>query len=139
MENQQNINIVDEINYIKSLIDSIDSQINVLLRGLDELRRAVSVLKDQNLASSEETRISIGAGIYVNAKIDVTENILVPIGSDLYKEENVEKTVSRLDENIAEVEKSINNFSAQREELSRRYESMVSLLQREGQQKREKA
>lgn len=127
-------NPVYEINYLRSLLESIDTQMNALTRGLDELRRAYFVLKDQNIGKSDETKVSIGAGIFANAKIETESNLLVPIGSSLYVEEKRDRTLERLDNNIREVETSIMGMTNQRAEISNRYETLVALVQQQGQE-----
>lgn len=129
---EEQLDISNELNYLRSLIDSIDSQLNVLKRGLDELRRALAVLNDAAIDSSTETRMTIGAGIFVKAKIDLAENLIVPIGSELYVEEERPKTIKRLEKNVVDVQNSIDSLLSQRNELGNRYEAIVALMQRQG-------
>lgn len=133
-DEQQQFDPTYEISYLRSLIESIDNQMNTLSRGLDELRRAQSVLKNQDIGTSPETRVSIGAGIFASAKIETSKDLLVPIGSSIYVEEGSSKTVERLDNNIQEVEASLNSMNSQRMEVSNRYQTLVSLVQQQGPQ-----
>lgn len=138
MENDK-VNISEEINYIRSLMESLDNQLSVLMRGMDEIRRAYSVLKEEGLVSSKDTRVSIGAGIYAKAKVDPKEKLFVPIGSELYIEEEPTKSVSRLDQNIKELDASIQNVQSRRADLSGRYNSLVALLQQAQDRQRAKS
>jgi prefoldin alpha subunit len=131
MADEQQLNVSNELNYLRSLIDSIDSQMTVLRRGLEELRRALGVLNDSAIGESPETRMTIGAGIFVKAKINLSEKLVVPVGSEVYIEEEPEKTVKRLENNISEVQQSIEGLSAQRSELANRYESILALMQQQ--------
>lgn len=130
-EEDQQYDPMAEINYLRSLIDSIDNQTNNLVRGLDELRRAHSALNDENILSSRDTRVSLGAGVYASAKIEMNRNFLVPIGSRVYIEESREKAVSRMDSNIKEIEASLQSMYNQRTELSNRYQALVSMVQQQ--------
>lgn len=130
-EEEQRFNPLDEINYLRSLLDSIDTQMNSLVRGLEELRKAFYALKENDIESSEETRVSIGAGIFANVKIQMNEKLLVPIGSSVYVEEEKDKTTSRLERNIQEVEESLTSMRNQRDEISNRYQTLVSLVQQQ--------
>lgn len=130
-EDEQQFDPTYEISYLRSLIESIDAQMNALSRGLDELRRAYSVLKDQEIGKSPETRISIGAGIFANAKLETSSKLLVPIGSSIYVEEESNLTLERLNNNIREVETSLTGMSNQRAEVSNRYQTLLSLVQQQ--------
>ncbi len=138
MENEGKINISEELNYLRSLMESLDSQLSVLVRGMDEIRKAYSVLKEEGLTASKDVRVSIGAGIFAKAKIDSSDKLFVPIGSDLYVEEESHKSISRLDQNLKELDASIQNVQGRRSEISSRYNSLVSVLQQAQEQQRSK-
>lgn len=131
-----NASISEELEYLKSLIDSIDSQLSVLVRGMDEYNRALLVLKENYLKDSSDTKVSIGAGIYLKADLHTDEKLFVPIGSDLYIEEDSSVTLGRLDRNIKEIQDSVQNIQQRRTEISDRYNALVSLVQRQMQQTR---
>lgn len=130
-DEEQKFNPMDEINYMRSLLDSIDTQMNSLVRGLDELKRAFYSLKDKDIESSEETRVSIGAGIFANARIEMGQKLLVPVGSSIYIEEDREKATARLERNIEDVQNSITSMGNQRDEISNRYQALVSYVQQQ--------
>lgn len=139
MENESKINITEELNYIRSLMESLDNQLTVLMRGMEEIRRAYSVLKEEGISSSKDVRVSIGAGIYAKASVVPKEKLFVPIGSDLYIEEEPSKSVTRLDQNIKELDASIQNVQTRRSDLSGRYNSLVAVLQQSQEQQRSKS
>ncbi len=136
MENEGKINISEELNYLRSLMESLDSQLSVLVRGMDEIRKAYNVLKEEGLEASEETRVSIGAGIYAKAKVNPKDKLFVPIGSDLYVEEEPEKSLSRLDQNMKELDTSIQSVQERRSDISGRYNSLMTVLQQAQEQQR---
>ena len=128
MAEENQVNIVDEINYTKSLIDSLDTQLNGLLRGMEEIRRVQTILKDTEISNSRDRRISIGAGIFALGNIDTKSRMLVPIGSDVYIEEEPEKLSNRLDRNIADLQNSIGTLNTRRSDLVNRYEALLSVV-----------
>ena len=128
MAEENQVNIVDEINYTKSLIDSLDSQLNGLLRGMEEIRRVQTILKDTEISGSRDRRISIGAGIFALGNIDTKSRMLVPIGSDVYIEEDPEKLSNRLDRNITDLQNSIGTLNTRRSDLVNRYEALLSVV-----------
>ncbi|MCL5782603.1 MAG: prefoldin subunit alpha [Candidatus Thermoplasmatota archaeon] len=133
MENENRVDIQGELNYLRSLIDSMDNQLSVLIRGMDELRKTHAVLKEDQLASAKEMRVTVGSGIFVKAKLELDQNLFVPIGSDLYVEEESPKTLVRIDQNVKDIEVSIQNVQARRSEVSTRYNSLVSMVQQQEQ------
>ena len=135
MENDQRVNVSEELEYLKSIIDSLDNQINSLAKGIEELGRTFSTLKDSKAKESEETRISLGSGIYVGAKLDLDKRLLVPIGSDLFVEEEATKTVERLENNIKELSNSLVSLQQQRKDAEYRYNAIVALVQQQSEKK----
>jgi len=128
MAEENQVNIVDEINYTKSLIDSLDTQLNGLLRGMEEIRRVQTILKDTEISGSRDRRISIGAGIFALGNIDTKSRMLVPIGSDVYIEEEPEMLSNRLDRNITDLQNSIGTLNTRRSDLVNRYEALLSVV-----------
>ncbi|MEM0155780.1 MAG: prefoldin subunit alpha [Thermoplasmataceae archaeon] len=138
MAEDTQVNIVDEINYTKSLIDSLDNQLNSLLRGMEEIRRVQAILKDTGISEAKDRRIAIGSGIFALGNIDVKSKMLVPIGSDVYLEENPERVSGRLENNLLELQNTISALDARRTELFNRYESMLSIVDQARQEQKGK-
>ncbi|MCL5679473.1 MAG: prefoldin subunit alpha [Candidatus Thermoplasmatota archaeon] len=139
MAEENQVNIVDEINYTKSLIDSLDTQLNGLLRGMEEIRRVQTILKDTEISGSRDRRISIGAGIFALGNIDTKSRMLVPVGSDVYIEEDPEKLSNRLDRNIADLQNSIGTLNTRRSDLVNRYEALLSVVNQARQEEQGKS
>ncbi|MHB8560492.1 MAG: prefoldin subunit alpha [Thermoplasmataceae archaeon] len=137
METESRINVTEELNYMRSLVESIDGQINTLLRGLEELRKAHIALSDSGMAASKETRVAIGAGIFMEATLKPDSKLLVPIGSDVFIHEDPEAVKARLEENMKEVETSISGLNGQRAEISRRYDTILATAQSQGGENRD--
>jgi len=132
MENESRINVTEELNYLRSLVESIDNQTNTLLRGLEELRKAHSAISDSNLVASKETRVAIGAGIFMEAILKPESKLLVPIGSDVFIHEGPEAVKARLEQNMKEVETSISGLNSQRSDISNRYDTILAAAQSQG-------
>lgn len=134
MEKGQQPNITEELNYYKSLIDSTERQISNLENLAQEITVTIAVLEDEALFKSQDKKISIGSGIFMTAKLSKPESLFVPIGSDVYVEEPPEKVLKRLKENTEQIAQSLASLYDRRKDLTNRYESLVMLLQRAGQQ-----
>ncbi len=135
MENDRRINVSEELEYLRSVIDSLDNQINSLARGIDEFRRTFSTLKDTNVMDSKDTKISLGSGIYANAKLNLGDKLLVPIGMDLFIEEEPSKTAERLENNIKEINSSLLVLQQQKKDAEYRYNAIVALVQQQSEKK----
>lgn len=134
----ESVGVSEELEYLKSLIESVDNQLSVLVRGMDEYNRALMVLKENYLKESGDVKVSIGAGIYLKADIHSEEKLFVPIGSDLYIEEDSSVTLGRLDRNIKEIQDSVQNIQQRRYEITERYNALLSAVQKQIQQQPER-
>lgn len=131
MEQEGKINLAEQLEYLKTMISSLDNQISILLKAYEEVQRAYSIIKDLELQSSGEMKTLIGAGIYANSTLNLNQKLLVPIGSDLYIEEEKEKTANRLEKNSQEITSSLREAQDRRSDLAARHDSIVSLVQQQ--------
>ena len=135
MEQQGRINVSEQIEYLRTMISSLDNQISILARGLEEIQRAASILKETAIEGSSDIKTLIGAGIYARSSLNLSEKLLVPIGSDLYMEEDRSNTLKRLEKNQEEVSSSLVNAQDRRSDLAMRYESLVAMIQQGSEKK----
>ncbi len=119
-------NIEAQLNYIESLISSIDSQVDAFNRLISEMQGTIAMLSDREIEKSADRMISIGSGIYVRGSLNLSENLIVPIGSGVYIEEDAQKALNRLNGNITDIKKSITNLLSQRNDLVNRYNEIYS-------------
>ncbi|MCL4340712.1 MAG: prefoldin subunit alpha [Candidatus Thermoplasmatota archaeon] len=131
MEQEGKINLAEQLEYLKTMISSLDNQISILLKAYEEVQRAYSIIKDLELQSSGEMKTLIGAGIYASSTLNLNQKLLVPIGSDLYIEEEKEKTANRLEKNSQEITSSLREAQDRRSDLAARHDSIVSLVQQQ--------
>ena len=134
MEQQGKINVSEQLEYLRTMISSLDNQISILARGMDEIQRASSILKEEGIEGSGDIKTLIGAGIYARSSLKLSEKLLVPIGSDLYIEESRDRTLIRLQKNLEEVSGSLKTAQERRDDLAMRYDSLVTLIQQSPQQ-----
>ncbi|HLH86194.1 MAG TPA: hypothetical protein VKU79_04955 [Thermoplasmataceae archaeon] len=130
-DSEQRINVQEEMEYLRTAINTLDNQINVLARGLEELRRAHTVIREESVTTSGDVRASIGAGIFVNVSLSRDAKFLVPIGSDLYLELPRSEAEKKVADNIKEVENSLNIAGQRRADIAERYQSLLILIQQQ--------
>ncbi len=119
-------NIEAQLNYIESLISSIDSQVDAFNRMIGEMQGTIAMLSDREIEKSPDRMISIGSGIYARGSLNLSENLVVPVGSGVYIEEDTQKALIRLNGNITDIKKSITNLLSQRNDLANRYNEIYN-------------
>ncbi len=121
--------VMEQLEYLKSLIDSINSRTGLLLKTLQESNETLAFLKDSDYKKSDDVKISIGSGLFANAVMN-TDKIIVPAGSGVYIEEKREDTIKRMDDNIKSLQDTYNNLIKQRETAQNNYDALVYSIQR---------
>ncbi|MCL5785847.1 MAG: prefoldin subunit alpha [Candidatus Thermoplasmatota archaeon] len=129
MENDQKVNIVDEANYAKVLLDSVNDQIARLERAGEELSSTLAILRDDGIGVSKDVRVSIGSGIFVSAKGIEFDKVLFPLGSGVLKEEPREKARQMIEDNLKDIQGSLNSLYVRKKDVETRYESLLTILQ----------
>lgn len=129
MEQEGKINLTEQLEYLKTMISSLDSQISILIKAYEDIQRALAILKEPELQSATEMKTLIGAGIYAKSNVNMSESLLVPIGSDLYIEEGREKAAARLEKNSNEIATSLRDAQERRNDLASRHDSLLALYQ----------
>ena len=127
-ENEQEITLSQEIQYLQNVIESTDRQISVLSKGAEDYLRALSVLEESAIESSEDVRISIGGGVFVKARIESSKPLIIPIGSGIFIEETPEQTKERLKKLISDINGTLENMNAQRKVAMSQYEQLISMM-----------
>ncbi len=130
MEEKQQKDITEELSYYRKLIDSTENQIKSLETLSAEVNTTISILSDPEIFKSYDQKMSIGSGIFIPVRIEEPERIIVPIGSDVFVEEDVEKARKHVEASLEQITSTIKNLYARRKELVNRYEALLMFLQR---------
>lgn len=121
--------LMEQLEYLKNLLENIDSRSNLLLKTLEESNETLALLKDNNYEKSNDVKISIGSGLFSKVTLDASK-IIVPIGSSVFVEEEKEKTIIRMEENIKSLQDTYNNLLKQKQTAQNNYDALVYSLQR---------
>ena len=119
-------NVEAQLNYIESLISSVDSQIDTLNKALIEVQNTIELLSNADVVGSQEKLISIGSGLFAKGTISLDEDLIVPIGSGVYVAESKEKSVDRLKKNLEDIKASIQKLLDQRRTLVDQYNTVYA-------------
>ncbi len=134
MNNDDTMNLADEINATKSLLESTEKQITTLDRAMQDLSTTLAVLKERDNFTESETRVSIGSGLFLKAKIENSDSVMLPIGSDIYTDTDAETARKKIEANIMELQKSLDSLASRQTDLRVRYENLVAIAQSVSQQ-----
>ena len=121
--------LMEQLKYLKNLMENIDSRMNLLLKTLEESGETIALLKDNDYQKSSDVKISIGSGLFSKATLD-TGKIIVPVGSNVFIEEEREKTVKRMEDNIKSLQDTYNNLIKQKQTAQNNYDALVYSIQR---------
>ncbi|WP_297215357.1 prefoldin subunit alpha [Thermoplasma sp.] len=119
-------NVEAQLNYIESLISSVDSQIDTLNKALIEVQNTIELLSNADVVGSQEKLISIGSGLFAKGTVSLDEDLIVPIGSGVYVAESKEKSVDRLKKNLEDIKASIQKLLDQRRTLVDQYNTVYA-------------
>ncbi len=122
-------NVMEQLDYLKNMIDNIDQRLNLLAKTLEESNETLSFLNNSEYKSSSDIKISIGSGLFSKATLD-TEKIIVPIGSSIFIEEEKDKTIKRLEDNIKSLNDTYNSLIKQKDLAQNNYDALVYSIQR---------
>jgi len=121
--------LMEQLEYLKNLMENIDSRMNLLMKTLEESSETIALLKDNDYQKSSDVKISIGSGLFSKATLD-TGKIIVPVGSNVFIEEEREKTVKRMEDNIKSLQDTYNNLIKQKQTAQNNYDALVYSIQR---------
>lgn len=121
--------LMEQLEYLKNLMENIDSRMNLLLKTLEESGETIALLKDNDYQKSSDVKISIGSGLFSKATLD-TGKIIVPVGSNVFIEEERVKTIKRMEDNIKSLQDTYNNLIKQKQTAQNNYDALVYSIQR---------
>ncbi|MDR1721921.1 MAG: prefoldin subunit alpha [Methanobrevibacter sp.] len=120
MESQKELEqIINEINLYKSQAEVLQQQVDAIQASLTEIEVLESTLEDIKDKDAVSTLVPIGAGSFMHAEIDKTNEVIMSIGAGVA----VKKTVEEAKETV----------EGQKKELNQSLDKMISNLQKIGQ------
>jgi prefoldin alpha subunit len=130
MDSEAQANLVDEINMTRSLMDSTDRQISTVDKAYQDLAVTLAVVNEKPELADKTVRISIGSGMYVEGKIEDSDNIIVPVGSDIFVEATTDEARKRIEESMESLRKTLDELLQRQSDLRIRYDSLMAIAQR---------
>lgn len=134
MNNDDTINLANEIDATKSVMEATEKQIGTLDKAMQDLAVTMAVLNERSNFSNTDMLVMIGSGMFLKAKVEDAESIMFPIGSDVYTETDAETAKKKIEENISGLQKTMETLVSRQTELRIRYENLVAIAQSVSQQ-----
>jgi prefoldin alpha subunit len=101
-----------------SALDATRSQLAAMQNMLRELSIAEQALKEVRKArKGEEVLLSVGAGIFINAKLSSTNEVVASIGEGVLEPMGIKKALARLEEQKEQVNVAIKKLEKQERAL----------------------
>lgn len=105
MEDQQKLEeMVNELNMYKSQAEMLQQQVEAIQSSIAEVEILESTLEDIKDKDSLETLVPVGAGSFMNAKIDNTDDVIMSVGAGVA----ITKSIPDAKEEIASQKKELN-------------------------------
>lgn len=117
MDSEAQANLVDEINMTRSLLDSAERQISTVDKAYQDLAVTLAVVNEKPDLAEKNVRISIGSGMYVEGKIEGSDRIIVPVGSDVFVETTTEEAKKRIEESMESLRKTLDELLQDRKSV----------------------
>ena len=127
VEENNRVNIDEEIDYTRNLLASVSGQIDRLQLAMAEIVTTIEVLKELKSGTAPENRISIGSGLFVRADIKDPETVIFPMGSGVFREDNRDSAIEKLNANLKELSDSFETLKLRRKELEGRINALGTI------------
>ncbi|MDR0911731.1 MAG: prefoldin subunit alpha [Methanobrevibacter sp.] len=111
MSDQQELEkIISEINLYKNQAETLQQQIDAIQGSLTEIEILEATIEDITKKDSFETLVPVGAGAFMNAKIDKTNEVIMSIGAGVAVSKTIEEAKTTVEEQKNELNNTLNKL-----------------------------
>ncbi len=104
MESNKIIELYNQLELIQRQIQSVESQLDEIVKQKEQVKTSVKALKDLSEEKSEEVLVPIVNGVFAKAKLLDTKKLLVSVGSNVLVSKSTDEAVKLLEDNVKELE-----------------------------------
>jgi prefoldin alpha subunit len=122
MSEEQAQALLQQMQAMESYLNDLLQREETVMRLLQEATNAVESMKVMTGNAEYETLVPVGLGVYVKAKINPDQKMIVNIGAGASMEQNRESAINYMESRIKELEIVLQQLSAQRQEISMKLE-----------------
>lgn len=122
MSEEQAQALLQQMQAMESYLNDLLQREETVMRLLQEATNAVESMKVMTGNVEHETLVPVGLGVYVKAKINPEQKMIVNIGAGASIEQNKESAINYMESRIKELELVLQQLSSQRHEVSMKLE-----------------
>ncbi len=122
MSQEQTQQFMRQIQMLENFVGDLHQRESTLLTVLKEAYSAIDAVKSFGEKDNSDTLMPVGMGVFVKAKVSSQQKIVLNIGAGVVMEKDRESALTFLESRIKEIEISIQDTSAKRQEAMRRLE-----------------
>jgi prefoldin alpha subunit len=122
MSEEQAQALLQQMQAMESYLNDLLQREETVMRLLQEATNAVESMKVMTGNTEHETLVPVGLGVYVKAKINPEQKMIVNIGAGASMEQNRESAINYMESRIKELELVLQQLSSQRHEISMKLE-----------------
>lgn len=114
--------LMQQIQSLEAYLSDLLQREETVMRLLQEATNAVESMKSLTGNSDFETLVPVGLGVYVKAKINPDQKMILNIGAGASIEQNKESAINYMESRIKELEMVLQQLASQRQEVSMKLE-----------------
>lgn len=122
MSEEQAQALMQQMQALESYLNDLVQREETVMRLLQEAANAVESMKGMTGNVDYETLVPVGLGVYVKAKINPEQKMIVNIGAGASVEQDKNSTINYMESRIKELELVLQQLSSQRYEVSAKLE-----------------
>jgi prefoldin alpha subunit len=122
MSEEQAQALLQQMQAMESYLNDLLQREETVMRLLQEATNAVESMKVMTGNVEHETLVPVGLGVYVKAKINPEQKMIVNIGAGASIEQNKDSAINYMESRIKELELVLQQLSSQRHEVSMKLE-----------------
>ena len=122
MSEEQAQALLQQMQSLESYLNDLLQREETVMRLLQEATNAVESMKVITGNTEYETLVPMGLGVYVKARINPDQKMIVNIGAGASMEQNKESAINYMESRIKELEMVLQQLASQRQEVSMKLE-----------------
>ena len=113
---------VIKMRYIEQQVDLLKKNIDKLTNVMIETMTSINALKEMTrLKADKESKIPLGAGVFVEATLKKQDNVLIEVGEGVIVEKPIKEALEELEKREKEIKENIENFQNSIQQMQNQY------------------
>jgi prefoldin alpha subunit len=122
MSEEQAQVLLQQMQALESYLNDLLQREEAVMRLLQDATNAVESMKVMTGNVEYDTLIPVGLGVYIKARINPDQKMIVNIGAGVSVEQNKESAINYMESRIKELEMVLQQLVSQRQEVSMKLE-----------------